>query len=114
MSLLKPHIPAAPYGELPTSFGGFLLYVWRKNPVLWGTFMLQDIVHFTRYPIAFILLGKIIDILKDANPADGLPAAAWSILGLMMLVLAVGEHSPPREGWSARCRRPTRQPFSAA
>ncbi|AEP09906.1 ABC transporter ATP-binding protein [Micavibrio aeruginosavorus] len=91
MSLLKPHIPAAPYGELPTSFGGFLLYVWRKNPVLWGTFMLQDIVHFTRYPIAFILLGKIIDILKDANPADGLPAAAWSILGLMMLVLAVGE-----------------------
>lgn len=44
-----------------------------------------------RYPVAFILLGRMIDVLKDANPADGLPPAAMTTLFMMVAVLGIGE-----------------------
>lgn len=76
---------------LPDSFLGFLKYVFHKTPWLWGLFALQDILHFMRYPISFILFGKIIDTLRLSDPAEGIPQSVQHYLMAIVAVLFVGE-----------------------
>lgn len=79
------------HGPLPTSFPGFLKYVWQKTPWLWGLFAVHDILHFMRYPMAFILFGKIIDTLRVSDPNAGMPLNVQHYLILMVVILAIGE-----------------------
>jgi ABC-type multidrug transport system fused ATPase/permease subunit len=88
---LNPDVPLNGNRPLPQTFREFLVYVWRKNPGLWALFFLQDVAHFTRYPIAFILIGRIIDTLRVSSPADGIPHKAVVDLALMGAVLLFGE-----------------------
>lgn len=90
MSLIKFDVPQAGK-DLPTDFPSFLKYVWSKNPKLWALFFTQDALHFLRYPVAFIIFGKIIDLLRESNPAEGMPFAVPHYLIGMFAVLFVGE-----------------------
>ncbi|HEY8190330.1 MAG TPA: ABC transporter ATP-binding protein, partial [Micavibrio sp.] len=78
-------------GPLPENFRQFMLYVYRKNPFLWLLFFLQDAIHYTRFSIVFILLGRMIDILAARNPADGIPPDVGVMLWVILFVLAFGE-----------------------
>lgn len=91
MKFIKPDVPYATANTLPSDFRQFLAYVWRKNPVLWFFFFLEDLIHFVRYPITFILLGMIIDTLQGSNPADGIPTRAILLLIGIVLTLGIGE-----------------------
>lgn len=83
-----------PFGHdtvLPRNFCQYIIYVYRKNPVNWPIFLLQDLVHFMRYTISLILMGKLVDILSHNNAADGIPHQAQIILWTIFAVLAIGE-----------------------
>jgi ATP-binding cassette subfamily B protein len=90
VTFIKHDIPPH-QGKLPINFKEFIAYVWRKNPVLWGVFALQDITHFMRYPIAFIIMGKIIDSLRGFEPGNGLPAETQTLLIVLFAILFIGE-----------------------
>lgn len=90
MGLLRFDVPYATK-PLPDNFREFIVYVWRKNPGLWALYMLQDILHFIRYPAAFILFGKVIDLLGKSTPQDGIPHQAQIYLVLIGIILLVGE-----------------------
>jgi ABC-type multidrug transport system fused ATPase/permease subunit len=90
MNITKFDMPPAS-GPLPTSFLAFLKYVWKKTPRLWGLFFLQDILHFSRFPFAFIILGKIIDLLRQSDPAAGIPVVVQHYLIALVAMLMFGE-----------------------
>ena len=76
---------------MPRNFAAFAAYIWRKNPRLWCLFAAQDAVHFTRYPLSFIFLGRIIDILRRSQAGHGLPPAVYPYIGGLFAILSIGE-----------------------
>lgn len=90
VTVIKHDVPPH-HGKLPTTFLAYLKYIWKKNPVLWPLFFLQDAIHFTRYPIAFILFGKIIDTIRTVEPGHGIPHETQMLLGGLVFVLLLGE-----------------------
>ena len=90
-AFLNPDVPLNGNKPLPHDFREFARYVWRKNPGLWTLFFVQDIVHFMRYPVSFIIVGKIIDALKTASPGTGIPHRVLVLLVIQACVLFFGE-----------------------
>lgn len=90
MNFTKFDIPYATQ-KLPENFSQFIRYVFSKSPRVWCLFFLQDILHFTRYPIAFILFGKVIDLLGHSEPAQGIPHQAVLYLAAIGIILLIGE-----------------------
>lgn len=90
MSLTKFDIPYADK-PLPQSFAAFIAYVFKKTPGVWLLYFTQDVLHFIRYPIAFILFGKVIDLLGRSDPAQGIPHQAYLYLAGIGCVLLIGE-----------------------
>lgn len=90
MSFTKMDIRPAT-GPLPTNFPAFLKYVREKNPRLWLLFFIQDAIHFVRFPVAFILFGRVIDILRQSDPSAGIPIEAQHYLIAIVAMLLIGE-----------------------
>lgn len=84
--------------RLPRSLREFLRYYWRLDPPRWCLFIAQDLVHFTRYPMAFLLVGMAVDALARTTPGAGVPTQAWIAAAGIFFVLGVGEAS---HIWSA-------------
>jgi ABC-type multidrug transport system fused ATPase/permease subunit len=78
---------------LPRTLKEFLVYYWRFDPQRWMLFMFQDLLHYSRYPLSYLLVGKCVDILIHANKAQGIPQKAWVIALAIFAVLAIGEGS---------------------
>lgn len=77
---------------LPRNLKDFLAYYWKLDPKQWAVFMVQDLVHFTRYSLAFILVGRIVDLLLE-SPSGQVPETAWLYALGIFVVLGVGEGS---------------------
>jgi ATP-binding cassette, subfamily B, bacterial len=90
-AFLNPDVPLNGSQPLPHDFREFARYVWRKNPGLWTLFFAQDVVHFMRYPVSFIIVGRIIDALKAATPGAGIPHRVLVLLLIQAFVLFFGE-----------------------
>jgi ATP-binding cassette subfamily B protein len=90
VTFVKHDVPPH-HGTLPTTFPAYLKYIWKKNPVLWPLFFLQDAIHFTRYPIAFILFGMIIDSIRMVEAGTGIPLETQHLLMGLIAVLTFGE-----------------------
>ena len=90
MNIYKFDVPATS-GDMPRDFFAFARYVWRKNPGLWVLITVLDIVHYTRFPLSFVLLGKIIDILQASKIENGIPAAVIHYLIAVFCILLFGE-----------------------
>ncbi len=76
---------------LPRTLKDFMVYYWRFDPKGWALFAAQDIVHYTRYALAFMLVGQCVDRLSRATPSNGVPLTAWLMAGGILLVLGIGE-----------------------
>jgi len=81
----------APSSPLPRNLKDFILYYWRFDPKQWKIFLLQDAIHFSRYPIAYLLVGNCVDILTNADRSAGIPAMCWVLAAALCAVLFIGE-----------------------
>ena len=77
--------------DLPRSLKDFWMYYWRYDPVRWVLFMVQDIIHFSRYQLAFIFIGLGIDKLANRAPAEGVPTEVWGLAVIVFVILSFGE-----------------------
>lgn len=76
---------------LPRNIKEFFVYYWRYDPKKWILFLCQDVVHFSRYQIAFVFVGLTIDALIGASVSDGVPPQAWLYALGIFTALAIGE-----------------------
>lgn len=77
--------------DLPKNMRQYWLYYLRYDPKVWGLFVVQDIIHFSRYQIAYIFLGLNIDLLINSSPSQGIPEKSWFYALMVFLALGVGE-----------------------
>ncbi|MEM7651224.1 MAG: ABC transporter ATP-binding protein [Pseudomonadota bacterium] len=76
---------------------GLLAYVWmvvKRNPVFWAIQITCDVLHAVRYPIAFLLVGHVIDLITTVpSLPEGapIPDEIWLTASLIFLVLFIGE-----------------------
>lgn len=76
---------------LPRTLREFWGYYWRFDPKRWALFVAQDLFHFSRYSIAFVIVGMTIDSLMQADMSQGIPTKTWMMACLIFLVLGFGE-----------------------
>lgn len=53
---------------------GLMAYIWmvvKRNPVFWVIQMTCDVLHAVRYPIAFFLVGLVIDLMTHVPSGGG-------------------------------------------
>lgn len=92
MHLYKFDVPAT-HGEPPRTFGGFLKYIWNKNPGVLTLCIILDIIHYTRYALSLLVMGKIIDALQHSDVTIGIPDNVQHLLIILFGILAIGELS---------------------
>ena len=102
--------------RLPQNIKEFLRYYWDLDPKQWMLFACQDVVHFTRYSIAFVIVGNIVDILTRSELQFGVPPEATMLALSIFLVLGVGEASHvwtayTIQKWKPRLRARIRRDF---
>ena len=76
--------------KLPRSLKDFWLYYWRYDPVRWSLFMVQDIIHFSRYQPAFVFIGMAL-ISWRTEAVRRHPSDVWWLAAIVFLILFVGE-----------------------
>jgi ABC-type multidrug transport system fused ATPase/permease subunit len=102
--------------ELPHNLKEFLQYYWNLDRKQWILFFCQDLVHFTRYSIAFVIVGKIVDILTRSELQYGVPPEALLLAVSIFFVLGCGEASHvwtayTIQKWKPRLRARIRRDF---
>lgn len=80
-----------PDTRIPGRLGAYVWMVVRRNPVMWSIFLLTDIVHGVRYPIAYVLVGLVIDSVTGLPVGSPIPPNVWLYTGMIFGVLAIGE-----------------------
>ncbi len=90
MHLYKFNVPAT-HGEPPRSFDAFLKYIWNKNPGVLTLLAILDIIHYARYALSLLIMGKIIDALSATNIEAGIPENIKHLLFFLFGVLTIGE-----------------------
>ncbi|MBU0800377.1 MAG: ABC transporter ATP-binding protein, partial [Alphaproteobacteria bacterium] len=101
---------------LPRTIKDFLLYYWGLDPKQWIIFLCQDIVHFTRYSLAFVFVGRAIDVLRLSEPVYGIPPQAMFYAFCIFACLGIGEASHVWtayiiQKWKPRLRAKIRRDF---
>ena len=80
-----------PARDISSGLRVFLWSVIKRNPVMWSLFAISDVIHHVRYPISFLLVGSLIDVLWTADPENGVPGKIWGYTAAIFLVLVIGE-----------------------
>lgn len=98
-----------PDTNIPAGLFAYVKMVVKRNPSMWVFMLFTDVLHGIRYPIAFFLVGIIIDLVSDLPANSDLPSDLWLYTGLIFLVLFVGEiaHAVPHYwtfNWWKRAR----------
>ena len=100
---------------------GLLAYVWwviKRNPVFWVLQIFFDLVHATRYPLSFYLVGVIIDQITALPEGAAVPDSVWMKTGAIFAILFFGElcHAIPHYwafDWWKRARAELRSDLFA-
>lgn len=77
--------------NLPRTLKDFMVYYWRYDPWRWVLFFFLDILHFSRYVVAFFLVGRCVDLLSVLPEGATVPQAAWMTALFIFAVLSMGE-----------------------
>ncbi len=84
------------YG-LPTTLLEYFRYVYRQSPKTWKLFIAQDILHFSRMPIAYLIVGMVIDkttLISSSALKDQIYSEITALIAFMggFLFLAEAVH----------------------
>jgi len=114
----KYRLDYTPDTNIPARLPGYVWMVVRRNPVMWAVFILMDIIHGVRYPIAYLLVGLIIDMITELPAGSALPDAVWLYTAALFAVLFIGEltHAIPHYfafDWWKRARAELRSDLFA-
>ncbi|MGH1397958.1 MAG: ABC transporter ATP-binding protein [Alphaproteobacteria bacterium] len=104
--------------RIPRGLFSYARMVVARNPRMWAFMLLTDILHGIRYPIAFFLMGQIVNILTTLPAGSNVPRDAWVYTGLICAVLLIGElaHAIPHYwtfNWWKRARAELRSDLFA-
>ncbi len=80
-----------PDTNIPSGVFPYIKMIVMRNPVFWVLMFLSDIIHGIRYPVSYLLVGIIIDMIIAQNNSGTIPSEAWGYVGLMFAVLFIGE-----------------------
>ncbi len=80
-----------PDTAIPARLWDYVMMVVKRNPFMWTIMIVCDVCHALRYPLAFMLVGKTIDVLTQAESGAGIPQAAWHYLIAIFIILLIGE-----------------------
>jgi len=104
--------------NIPSDLLPYVWWVVKRNPFMWVVFVITDILHGIRYPIAFLFVGRIIDLLTPLSVSDPVPDAVWTYTFWIFFVLLIGElsHAVPHYwtfDWWKRARAELRSDLLA-
>ncbi len=104
--------------DIPSALLPYVWWVVKRNPVMWVVFLATDILHGIRYPIAFLFVGMIIDLLTPLSAGDPVPDAVWTYTLWIAVILFIGElaHALPHYwtfDWWKRARAELRSDLLA-
>ena len=104
--------------DIPRGLLAYVRMVIKRNPKMWAFLIFTDILHGIRYPIAFLYVGKIIDLLTGTPAGAPLPQDVWLFTGIIFMVLFIGElaHAVPHYwtfDWWKRARAELRSDLLA-
>jgi len=90
-----------PDTNIPRDLLAYVRMVVKRNPLMWTIMLALDVIHGIRYPIAFLLMGGIIDMLTGIPQGSAIPDNVWLYTGGLFAVLFFGElaHAIPHY-WS--------------
>ncbi len=103
---------------IPQGLTAYVRMVVARNPLMWFVFIFTDIVHGIRYPLAFLLVGRIIDLLTGLSEGAEIPEAVWNYSLWIFIILLIGElaHALPHYwtfDWWKRARAELRSDMMA-
>ncbi|MFK7839584.1 MAG: ABC transporter ATP-binding protein [Bdellovibrionales bacterium] len=104
--------------DIPSSVIAYVRMVFKRNPRMWLVFLAFDILHALRYPVAFFLVGGVIDTLTSLESGAPVPQSVWNAAILIFVVLLIGElvHAIPHYiffDWWKRARAQLRSDLFA-
>ena len=107
-----------PNTNIPAGVISYVKMVVRRNPRMWTFFILMDWIHAMRYPVAFVLVGQVIDSLAALEQGVIIPQGVWLKAVLVFCVLFIGEiaHAVPHYAffnWWKRARAQLRSDLFA-
>jgi len=109
------HVPNT---DIPRGLFVYVRMVIARNPRMWAVFIAFDVLHALRYPVAFFLVGGIIDALSTVEQGSAVPHTVWVDCGFIFAVLFLGElvHAVPHYfffDWWKRARAELRSDLFA-
>jgi len=107
-----------PDTNIPAGVISYVRMVVARNPRMWAFFILMDWIHALRYPVAFVLVGQVIDGLTTLESGASIPDAVWMKAALVFCALFIGEivHAVPHYlffNWWKRARAELRSDLLA-
>lgn len=105
----KYSIDYVPNKNIPAGTFAYIVMVIKRNPFMWAFMLFVDVIHGLRYPVAFVFIGKIIDILLSLEAGGTIPPVVWQYVAGIFGVLLIGElaHLGPHYvifNWIGRAR----------
>ncbi|MAM33488.1 MAG: ABC transporter family protein [Micavibrio sp.] len=76
---------------LPQGLFSYIKMVMSRDPAMWAYLVVTDILHAVRYPIAFVIMGMVIDSLSAASDIGTIPSGIWGLVAVLFAVLLIGE-----------------------
>ena len=73
----KNQLDYTPDTNIPRGLFAYVRMVIKRNPRMWAFFILMDWIHALRYPVAFILVGQVIDDLATLEMHADIPHDVW-------------------------------------
>ena len=92
-STTKYKLDYQPNKDIPLNVLSYIFMIIQRTPLLWTCLLSSDFIHILRYPLAFYLMGLTIDLLTQQSTTEFVPDNVWLYVGLIFLVLFVGEIS---------------------
>ncbi|MCB9982554.1 MAG: ABC transporter ATP-binding protein [Rhodospirillales bacterium] len=114
----KYKLDYTPDTNIPAGLRAYVWMVVRRNPVMWGVFVLMDIIHGVRYPLSYLLVGMVIDLITGLPVGAPIPHDVWLYTAAIFGVLIIGElaHAIPHYyafDWWKRARAELRSDLFA-
>ena len=107
-----------PDTNIPRGLFAYVKMVAKRNPKMWTLMLITDVIHAVRYPVAFFLVGLIIDMLTALPDDADISTQVWIYTALLFAVLFFGElcHALPHYwtfDWWKRARAELRSDMFA-